>query len=462
MDTQLNEHEQKEIKHSGKTFEELLNEQLANEGGLDGETKDVEPKKHNFLKKNSRVLVPKAAKKPKPKDQKGGEEGKTDSANEATPQEDRRETKAGVRPERKVPPKSFANRDSMKERRDSEAEEQEDEGKSYNALDYVKKNEEAGEVKTFDDQEEWNDLDNQQQGKQSKVVDAYFKSEKDKKDNKRLKDRKESKEEEMVTNKAVNEKIEELNQEIKKLKQEKDKVKVTRRKLEDDTKAMEKEREAFQKMMEEERAKLTDEKEEELRKIKKEKKVADRNQKAVANMPNRKEREEIDGLKDKLNKQAEDFNSREKKLKFTVERQKKQIDELLKRNKELEDEVHVYEQLRLKSGGASGLGAGNKVSLEVREPEGKKPIKVTKSPMEGEKKGYESRLMEAQEELVDFERTEIRLEEETGGNEDSDKGEKKGGVHESDHFRMKIDPNQYAYSANVHYIEYLQNKGKSK
>ena len=67
-------------------------------------------------------------------------------------------------------------------------------------------------------------------------------------------------------------------------------------------------------------------------------------------LPNRKEREEIDQLKDKISKSAEEYNSKEKKLKFTIERQKKQIEELLKRNKELEDQVQLFEQLRLKGG----------------------------------------------------------------------------------------------------------------
>jgi hypothetical protein len=73
--------------------------------------------------------------------------------------------------------------------------------------------------------------------------------------------------------------------------------------------------------------------------MQKERKISSRNQKAIASMPNRKEREEIDGLKETVERLKEELRAREKKSKLTFERQKKQISEMKVENDRLREEV---------------------------------------------------------------------------------------------------------------------------
>ena len=61
---------------------------------------------------------------------------------------------------------------------------------------------------------------------------------------------------------------------------------------------------------------------------------------------NKKEREEIEHLKKELVKVQEDSRQKEQKAKSTIDRLKRQVEDLTTRNKELNEEVKHLEQLR--------------------------------------------------------------------------------------------------------------------
>lgn len=64
---------------------------------------------------------------------------------------------------------------------------------------------------------------------------------------------------------------------------------------------------------------------------------------------NRKEKEEIDLLRKELLKVQDDARTKESKLKGTIDRQKKQIEDLQAKNRELTDEVRQLEKMRIEN-----------------------------------------------------------------------------------------------------------------
>ena len=80
-------------------------------------------------------------------------------------------------------------------------------------------------------------------------------------------------------------------------------------------------------------------------KLKKEKRVAERQNKAMKNMPNRREREEIEILQKELKKLEENLKIKEQRNKLNIERMRKQINEQEKRNEELIEEKESVSQV---------------------------------------------------------------------------------------------------------------------
>lgn len=77
----------------------------------------------------------------------------------------------------------------------------------------------------------------------------------------------------------------------------------------------------------------------------------------LVNSSNKKEREEIEFLKRELARLSEEAKAKEVKQKATIERMRKQGEELQRRNKELTDEVRLLEQERLSKMSNNGSGA---------------------------------------------------------------------------------------------------------
>eukprot|EP01017_Pseudomicrothorax_dubius_P010559 TRINITY_DN13787_c0_g2_i1.p1 TRINITY_DN13787_c0_g2~~TRINITY_DN13787_c0_g2_i1.p1 ORF type:complete len:1237 (-),score=401.48 TRINITY_DN13787_c0_g2_i1:135-3845(-) len=235
-------------------------------------------------------------------------------------------------------------------------------------LDSGKKSEENEEpAYRFNDAEEWRDFGKEdsppksrgspQDGGKSSLVSRYFKPEKGKKSASTARSDEEvndvaptnlSKEaEEAIVRRYVKEKIDSLNEEIAKFKLENERVAKLRRKHEEMLKSLNKEMEAMKKKKETEMAEFEEWKEEEMRKVRKEKKIAERQSKAIANMPNRKEREEINALKAQLSKLVEESKIKDQRNRLTFERMRKQVEELTAKNSELQAELKVVEQARV-------------------------------------------------------------------------------------------------------------------
>ena len=79
-------------------------------------------------------------------------------------------------------------------------------------------------------------------------------------------------------------------------------------------------------------------------KLKQDKRVLERQNKAMKNLPNRKEREDIEKLNKKVKQLEENLKIKEQRNKLTIERLKKQINEQKKRSDELKEERDAVSQ----------------------------------------------------------------------------------------------------------------------
>ena len=205
-----------------------------------------------------------------------------------------------------------------------------------------------------------NSDDETRASKKSKLVETYFgggkKKAKSKKDANDVQKSGQAnldltkEDEEEIVKKYVNERIDKQNEEVARFTMENERVAKLRKKHDDMMRGLQKEKDEFEQLKMNEKRELDDWKEEEAKKVKRDKKIAERNQKAMSNMPNRKERDEIDNLKAQITKLTEELRGKDKKSKYTIDRQKKTIEELNDKNKALETEIKYYAQLRLKEG----------------------------------------------------------------------------------------------------------------
>jgi centromere protein J len=150
----------------------------------------------------------------------------------------------------------------------------------------------------------------------------------------------------------ANEKLRELNNEIVKLKSENEKASKMKHEYEKLTILLQQEIKEFNDKKERELREFENYKEEEKSKLLKEKKLFDKNLKALQNQqtgPNRKEREEIESLKQQIQKITEESKKKETTNKLAIERLKRQLDEANNKVSELSKELKNLEELRLKS-----------------------------------------------------------------------------------------------------------------
>ena len=534
--------EDKPIMRTGKTFEQLLEEQLENQeiafgkpraspGVVSSRNKQFEfkngdsdelegnSKKHQYLKKNSRGFTPTRTREPHKAIKKNTNETKNGRSQERSFEREEPSIKfsRGDSVDREYNPSDYlrtTDRDESSEKH-NQLKKASNRESSFNYHNPIPEDRESqilqSKVVIYDDQEDWHTQNPSKQSvvdttpqdphandprKKSSILDSYFK-EKPNPKKKTQNPKPETPSEEEIVKKYVANKIEDLETETRRLRDDRERMKVKENRLNEELKAVQKERETFAKHMKEEAAIFEEKKEEELKKIRKEKKAADGRQKATAGLPNRKEREEIEALKERMRRQEEEHKEKEKKSKLLADRQKKTNEELMKRVKELEDQVHFYEQLRLEKTTASVKGKTGAISqvekpgkaerssrignitseekdrktVKVKQPENvfKKDNGVRESIKPVDKKRIES--SDDDEELQNFKTLEkeikfretIRQEEEKGNgfieaNENekwSDEGS--GGELQEDtfaKFQDTADLDQYLYTANVYYQEY--------
>ena len=153
---------------------------------------------------------------------------------------------------------------------------------------------------------------------------------------------------------VANEKLKELNNEIVKLKIENEKVSKIKNEYEKLTILLQEENKEFSDKKDRENRDFENYKEDERNKILKEKKLFDKNLKAMQvqqNAPNRKEREEIESLKQQIIKLTEDTKKKETTNKLAIDRLRKQLDESNNKMAELSKELKNLEEMRLKNMG---------------------------------------------------------------------------------------------------------------
>lgn len=338
--------------------------------------------------------------------------------------------------------------------------------RSYNVRDYIKSPEEIqdetdeiqkqnygqtsedhGEttpqepdLKLFDDEDEWNDVPNSKNatGKPdstrghlddpeepvstgNKILNNYFdvdtKKRKPSSSASNQSKKLDKNEEEKIVEKYVNSKIESLNAEIAKFEQENKRLKNLKKSQEQALKELQRERQEFDAYKSDQEKQIREMWDEEQKKLKKEKQIAQRNQKAIANMPNRKEREEIDALKESVEKLKEELKQKEKKSKFTIDRQKKQISDMREEMDRLIEQVQMYEALRIKGKLQSvqpsdlKIQSGSKKKSDQTFNTKKEEIpKVNASKTSVQKKGYQMEVVQSEseedEDLDDFQKNE--------------------------------------------------------
>ncbi|KAM3144970.1 hypothetical protein pb186bvf_002975 [Paramecium bursaria] len=192
----------------------------------------------------------------------------------------------------------------------------------------------------FDDQDDWND-----EPKQSKITQQYFPG-KEKQQKQQVStqpiDLTQEQEEEIVR-KYVSDKINALNEKLQKVQAENDKVRKSKIKYDDQFRQLQREREEWEKQKINEKQELELFIEEEKKKILREKRVQERQIKTFQNVPNRKEREEFEQMKKQVLQLQEDIKAKDQKHKLNYDRMKKQYEDMVQRNQELQNEVKALE-----------------------------------------------------------------------------------------------------------------------
>uniref|UniRef100_A0A3P9M1S2 Centromere protein J n=1 Tax=Oryzias latipes TaxID=8090 RepID=A0A3P9M1S2_ORYLA len=107
-------------------------------------------------------------------------------------------------------------------------------------------------------------------------------------------------------------------------------------------------------------ARFDDYKKEENRKLQKERKLFEKHATAARAAPDKKEREEIQSLKEQLNSLQEELKRRESRWTSTHTRLRQQIDSLNKDNAALREEIQMLEKLRLSAWKKSSVAAETK------------------------------------------------------------------------------------------------------
>lgn len=166
----------------------------------------------------------------------------------------------------------------------------------------------------------------------------------------------------------LDDKINELNQEIEKFKKENEKVTKLKSEYERLTKKLNKEIEDFTIKKQREIEDFENYKQDEMKKIEKEKKAYLRNTKLLQSMPNRKEREEIETLKEQVLKLQDEMKSKDNRNRLAMDRMRKQLEESNKKNEDLQKEIKIMEELRIKN--LQGLDSNKNQTRKSNAPKG--------------------------------------------------------------------------------------------
>ncbi|KAM4560742.1 centrosomal P4.1-associated protein [Fundulus diaphanus] len=150
-----------------------------------------------------------------------------------------------------------------------------------------------------------------------------------------------------VGSRQLRERLAELEMEIERFKKENAALSALRQENEKRQEELRKERLAFERTKAEELAKFEEHKKEETRRLQKERNLFEKHAAAARAVPDRKEREQIQSLKQQLSSLQEELKRRESRWASAHSRLRLQVDSLNQENGSLRDEIRTLEKLRL-------------------------------------------------------------------------------------------------------------------
>ncbi|XP_028292005.1 centromere protein J [Gouania willdenowi] len=163
----------------------------------------------------------------------------------------------------------------------------------------------------------------------------------------------------------LRQRLAELEIEIERFKKENAALAKLRQESEIKQENLRKERLEFEQMKAEESAKFEEYKKEENRKLQKERKLFEKHAAASRAIPDKKEREEIQVLKQQLSSLQEELRRRESRWSLTNSRLRQQMDSCNQENSALRDEIRMLEKLRLSTWKKNSLTAGDTETKEA-------------------------------------------------------------------------------------------------
>ncbi|XP_059935662.1 centromere protein J isoform X2 [Mesoplodon densirostris] len=183
---------------------------------------------------------------------------------------------------------------------------------------------------------------------------------------------------------VLREKVIELETEIEKFKAENTSLAKLRIERESALEKLRKEIADFEQQKAKELARIEEFKKEEMRKLQKERKVFEKYSTVARTFPDKKEREEIQALKQQIADLQEDLKRKEAKWSSTHGRLRSQIEMLVKENTDLREEIKVMERFRLdawKKAGAteSSTRMGQCVTASRRDGSTKSSVRFPKN-----------------------------------------------------------------------------------
>ncbi|XP_063807689.1 centromere protein J [Pseudophryne corroboree] len=152
-----------------------------------------------------------------------------------------------------------------------------------------------------------------------------------------------------VRSQLLREKLVELETEIERFKMENASLARLREDKEKTLENLRKEVADFEQQKAKELARIEEYSKEEMKKLQKERKVFEKYANAARAMPDKKEREEIQTLKQQVHNLQEELKKKETKWSTTHVRLRNQIETLIKENGELRDEIKFMEKVRLET-----------------------------------------------------------------------------------------------------------------
>ncbi|XP_061579079.1 centromere protein J isoform X2 [Cololabis saira] len=166
----------------------------------------------------------------------------------------------------------------------------------------------------------------------------------------------------------LREKLIELEIEIERFKKENAALTKLRQENKKNQEDLRKQSLEFEQTKAEELAKFEEYKKEENRKLQKERRLFEKHASAARAIPDKKEREEIQSLKQQLSSVQEEVKRKESRWASTHTRLRQQLDSLNRENGSLRDEIRMLEKLRLSAWKKSSLGAEDDIERRDNAP----------------------------------------------------------------------------------------------